>query len=230
MLCSPSAFEHGESTPTGLPTPASAPLVPFSTTSATCSSPRVPGPCPDDALGVWGAYRGFPSRGSVTVTGSRPWSRKGTRSTNAHLSRLQGFGPRGSPLPPSLWKQARGPDPLLAFWAPPGSHCEAATLASDPPTAFGDPHVTPPPRNRGSGSPPAETDVNRRATREKPGPRSICGTAARRTFESVTPRGVLALPSAHPWVDGKRCPVVKDQRSTCGLSRRGKGQSIRFGA
>jgi hypothetical protein len=62
----------GESTNTGLPSPAVVPLVPFPRLQRLAPRSTVPGLSPGNAHGVWGVCKGFPTRGWVAVTGFRP--------------------------------------------------------------------------------------------------------------------------------------------------------------
>ena len=109
---SPSTPEVGESTGTGLPPPAVAPLAPVPRPQRLPPHPTVPGLSPGNVHGVWGVFKGLPSRGSATVTGRLSPPGVGSARTLRH------------PLlsPPGVWSPREsvaagepGLDPFLTF-------------------------------------------------------------------------------------------------------------------
>jgi hypothetical protein len=140
---SPSALGVDESTGTGSPGPAVAPLVPFPRLQRLAPRSTVPGLSPGNARGVWGGLQGF----SLAWIGRRrrlpPLVAFPARaSRDARPLRLQGFVPHANPWPPA----GAGARSLLDLHFPPGSRRAAAALASDPPAAFS---TAPPPTGVG---------------------------------------------------------------------------------
>ena len=130
---SPPALEVDESTGTGLPCPAVAPLVSFPRLQRLAPRSTVPGLSPGNARGVQGGLQGL----SLARIGRRrrlpPLVTFLARaSCDARPPRLQGFAPHASPLPPA----EAGARSLLDLRSPPGSRRAAAALASDPPATF----------------------------------------------------------------------------------------------
>jgi len=184
VLLPPSTFEFDESTNTGLPTPVLVPLMLFRTTSAACSYVE-PSAVRMTSLGfLWPA--GHCPRTEREPSPAPAPSRSGLR--------VHG-GRRPAPCRPGCLLQ--------------GCHRGTANRVSGPPTTLADPHVTRLP-DHGPGLPGAGASGRRCATRGPPDPRSVSGVAARRTFGSVAPLEVSALPETSQGT-GKCCPVVKER-------------------